>query len=155
MKLEDLKNKEFEITSEGLLKVVEKKSKFVPKDGELYWYVGLYGKTINTIYDRGTDSWFINHHPVFRTDEEAKEYKLYLEILDKYKYEFTDEEWKDENIKKWFLCYFTDSDKLSECDTYMVKHPNCTFFKSKEDAKAFVEEAGEENVKKFMFDVWE
>lgn len=156
MKLEDLKDKEFEVTEDGLLKVVEKKTgKFVPKEGEKYWYVNPYGVAVSTIYDCGANRWLIKHHPVFRTEEEAEEYKDYLDLLDKYKYEFSDEEWKDENIKKWFLCYFIDSDKLSECYTYMFKHPNCTYFKTQEDVEAFIKEAGEENVKKFMFDVWE
>ena len=156
MKLEDLANKEFEITSEGLLKVVEKKKvKFVPKKGESYWYVNPYGVAVVTIYDCGANRWLINHHPVFRTEEEAKEYKDYLELLDKYKYEFSDEEWKNEYLKKWYLYYFADNDELSESCVYLYNIPNCTYFKTQEDAEAFIKEAGEENVKRFMFDVWE
>lgn len=156
MKLEDLANKEFEITSEGLLKVAEKKkNKFVPKERNLYWYVNSYGIAANTIYDSGTDRWLIKHHPVFFTKEEAEEYRHYLEMLDKYKYEFSKEEWENEYIKKWHLYYFADSDRLSEFCTYIFKYPNCTYFKTQEDAEAFIKEAGEENVKKFMFDVWE
>lgn len=38
---------------------------------------------------------------------------------------------------------------------YKFKLPNCAYFKTQEDVKSFIEEIGKENVKKFMFDVWE
>lgn len=157
MKLEDLKDKEIEVTEDGLLKVVEKKTeKFVPKVGEIYWYVRSNG---DVDYYRFTndkiDKYLLNHQPIFRTQTEAEEYKRYLDVLDKYKCEFTDAEWKDENIEKWHLCYYTESGAWSGYCAFTIKYPNCTYFKSQEDAKAFIKEAGEENVKKFMFDIWE
>ena len=156
MKLEDLKNKEFEITSEGLLKVVEKKTgKFIPNEDERYWFVNEYGEIDHAVYsDIEMLQWTINHHPVFRTEEEAEEYKDYLELLDKYKYEFSDEEWKGEELK-WFIeCIYPDTHFVI-VDSYSVKCPFHAYFKTQEDAEAFIKEAGEENVKKFMFDVWE
>nr|DAG69154.1 MAG TPA: hypothetical protein [Caudoviricetes sp.] len=152
----DLEGETLEVVEGGLLKIVEpKKGKFVPKEGEVYWYIGLYGKTIDTIYDSDTDSWLVKHHPVFRTEDEAVEYKLYLEILDKYKYEFSKEEWENRDIEKWRLYYFIVSDELTKSRAYKFKLANCTYFKTQEDVESFIEEAGEENVKKFMFDVWE
>ena len=157
MKLEDLKNKEFEITDDGLLKVVEKKTgKFVPKIGEIYWYVRSNG---DVDYYRYTnckiDEYILNHHPVFRTQEEAEEYRRYLDVLDKYKHEFTDQEWKDVNIEKKHLVFHSDNGETGLFFELTVKCPNCVYFNTNEDAENFVKEAGEENVKKFMFDVWE
>lgn len=157
MKLEDLANKEIEITSDGLLKVVEKKKgKFVPKVEETYWYVRSNG---NVDYYRYTndkvDEYLLNHHPVFRTEEEAYEYKDYLELLDKYKYNFSDEEWLNGDILKWFV-YYTHYNKLLDVRCNNVsKYPLTAYFKSEEDAEDFIEEAGKDNIKKFMFDVWE
>ena len=157
MKLEELKDKEFEITSEGLLKVVEKKiGKFIPNEDERYWFVNEYGEIDHAVYsDLEMLQWTINHHPVFRTEEEAEEYRDYLELLDKYKYEFSDEEWNSYKVEKWVLSFDVENDGLDCCGTYTRKHPNCIYFKSLEDAEAFIKEVGEENVKKFMFDVWE
>lgn len=153
MKLEDLANKEFEITDEGLLKVVEKKTgKFVPKNGETYWFVDSEGYVSSEFEN---NEWFIKHNPVFRIREEVQQYKRYLDILDKYKHEFSAEEWINENIEKWHLRYYTNSCELDLYNAYTIKSPNCTYFKSKVDADAFIEEAGEENIKRFMFDVWE
>ena len=157
MKLEDLKDKELEITSEGILKVVEKKTgKFIPKVGEIYWYVRSNG---DVDYYRFTndniDKHLLNHHPVFRLRKEAEEYKHYLELLDKYKHEFTDGEWKDCSLEKWVIKYFCNNQTVPVFSRFVGKYSNCTYFKSEEDAEAFIEEAGEENVKRFMFDVWE
>lgn len=153
MKLEDLANKEIEITSDGLLKVVEKKKgKFVPKEGELYWFIDSYGYVCSEFE---CDEWFIKHKTVFRTREEVQQYKRYLDILDKYKHEFSAEEWINENIEKWHLRYYTNSCELDLYNAYTIKSPNCTYFKSKVDAEDFIKEVGNENVKRFMFDVWE
>ena len=157
MKLEDLKNKEFEITSDGLLKVVEKKTgRFIPKKGEKYWFINSKGCIDWIKYDNDDiDRWVINHTPVFATCEEVEEYEHYLEVLDKCKYEFSEEEWGNESIKKWHLCCHTESGELSGYCAFTTKSPNCVYFKSQEDAELFIEEVGEENVKRFMFDVWE
>ena len=154
----DLEGETLEVVEGGLLKIVNpKKGKYVPKVEETYWYVRSNG---NVDYYRYTndeiDKYILNHHPVFRTEEEAYEYKDYLELLDKYKYEFSKEEWKNKNIEKWYLSFMSEySGAFDCCPTYTRKHPNCVYFKSEEDAEAFIEEAGEENVKRFMFDIWE
>ena len=153
MRLEDLKNKEIEITEEGLLKAVEKKTgKFIPKDGELYWYVDSCGY-VSSEFDY--DEWLVNHIPVFAKQKEAEEYKDYLELLDKYKYEFSNDEWKDDDIEKWYLIYdYFREDLNIDCNTF-TRRPSHAYFKSKEDAEAFINDVGEANIKRFMFGVWE
>ena len=153
MKLDDLKEKEIEINENGFLKVVEKKTgKFIPKDGELYWYVDSCGY-VSSEFDY--DEWLVNHIPVFAKQKEAEEYKDYLDILDKYKHEFTDEEWKNVNIEKKHLVFHSDNGEIGLFFELTVKCPNCVYFNTNEDAENFVKEAGEANVKRFMFDVWE
>lgn len=149
----DLEGETLEVVEGGLLKIVDpKKGKFVPKEGELYWFIDSYGYICSEFE---YDEWFIKHKTVFRTREEVQQYKRYLDILDKYKHEFSAEEWINENIEKWHLCYYTESGAWSGYCAFTIKSPNCTYFKSQEDAEAFIKEAGETNVKRFMFDVWE
>lgn len=153
MKLDDLKEKEIEINENGFLKVVEKKTgKFIPKDGELYWYVDSCGY-VSSEFDY--DEWLVNHIPVFAKQKEAEEYKRYLDVLDKYKHEFSDEEWKDDDIKKWVIKYFCDDKTLRAICCFVCKYTNSVYFKTVKDAESFINEAGEENVKRFMFGVWE
>lgn len=157
MKLEDLKNKEFEITDEGILKVVEvkKKGKFMPKKDEHYWFISNYGLLNDTYIASKYDEWLVNHQPVFRAKAEAEEYKDYLELLDKYKYNFSEEEWKNDNIKKWIIWLSIENKSLSVGYFCGIKCHNGVYFISEENAEAFIKEVGIENVKKFMFDVWE
>ena len=156
MKLEDLKGKEIEITSEGFLKVVKKKGKYIPSKWERYYFVDIYGGIVADINSGNQGpQWCVSHSQVFKTQTEAEEYKHYLETLDKYKYEFSDEEWEDNDIKKWVIKYFCDDKALRAICGFVCKYANPVYFKTVKDAQAFIEEAGEENVKKFMFDVWE
>lgn len=156
MKLEDLKNKEFEITDEGFLRMVEKKGKYIPSKWERYYFVDTYGGIVADINSGNQGpQWCISHSQVFQTQKEADEYKHYLETLDKYKCEFTDEEWEDENVEKLLLCFHANSNELDFYHSYNLKFQNCIYFKSLEDAEDFIKEAGIENIKKFMFDVWE
>lgn len=153
----DLEGETLEVVEGGLLKIVEpEKGKYIPKCGERYWYIDDSGLPNVHTYDNDMiDRWIVNHALVFRTDEEVNEYKNYLDVLDKYKYEFSDEEWKDCNLEKWIIKYFYNNQTLHVFSRFVGKYSNCTHFKSKEDAKAFIKEVGEENVKRFMFDVWE
>lgn len=154
MKLTDLANKEFEITSEGLLKVVEKKGKYIPSKWERYYFVDTYGGIVADINSGNQGpQWCISHSQVFQTEKEAEEYKHYLEVLYKYKYEFSDEEWKDDDIKKWVIKYFCDDKTLRAICCFVCKYTNSVYFKTIKDAESFINEAGEENVKRFMFDV--
>lgn len=153
----DLEGETLEVVEGGLLKIVNpKKGKYVPKVEEKYWYVSSngevdwYGFTNDEI-----DEYLLNYQPVFRTEDEAVEYKHYLEILDKYKYEFSDEEWLNSDILKWFVYYIHYNKLLNVSCNNVSKYPLTAYFKSEEDAEDFIEEAGKDNIKKFMFDVWE
>lgn len=130
------------------------KAKFFPKMNEKYSFVDTFGRVI-TIKNQDDlmDRWLIKHYPVFRTEKEAEDYLHYLDLLFEYCYEFSRDEWKDNYIGKWFIKYDYHDDRLiiaynltSKC----LSH----YFISKKVAQDFIEEAGAENIKKFMFDVW-
>lgn len=153
----DLEGETLEVVEGGLLKIVEpEKGKYVPKVEETYWYVRSNGDVdYYRFANDKIDEYLINHQPVFRAEEEAYEYKDYLELLDKYKYEFSKEEWEDEETSKWFIeCIYPDTRLVIVFNSY-VKFPLQAYFKSQEDAEAFINEVGEESIKRFMFDVWE
>lgn len=156
MKLEDLKNKEFEITDEGFLRMVEKKGKYIPSKWERYYFVDTYGGIVADINSGNQGpQWCISHSQVFQTQKEAEEYKHYLEALDKYKYEFSVEEWENYCIPKYYMWMDYKECSLKFDIAYSVKFANYIYFKSLEEAEDFIKEVGNENVKRFMFDVWE
>ena len=86
--------------------------------------------------------------------EEAEEYAKYLKALEKYRYNFSTDEIKNANIDKYFVEYDIDKDEMfSQFYRYYVT--NKILFKTENDCENFIKEVGEENIKKFMFDIWE
>lgn len=146
----ELANKRFIQLKNGDLREVQ--GKYVPKYNELYYYLGNCGR-IASYYNRdnSVDEWILKHNLVFRTEDECKDYKKFLETLDKYTFE---PNWGDPSQAKWLLCF----DHEDHCIGFATKHSQqdqnpC--FKSYEKAVAFVDAVGIEAVKCYMFDVWE
>lgn len=154
IKGEELAGKELEVLEDGTLRLIkEKPTRYIPQAGKTYYFINVCG-TIRFATNENliSDSWLINHYPVFRTCEDCDEYKKFLELLDEYKCELN---WEDKNECKYYLYY----DKLTD---YIDTDANCScqtqgtfYFKSKKDTKEFIEKAGKDNIKRYMFDVWE
>lgn len=150
----DLVNMQFIETKDGLLKRYEKKGKFVPKVNQKYWFIEANGDFENYICDDdGTDEWLIGHNIVFETEEECEEYREYLIALDRYSYEFSQDEWEDENITKWSLCFDYKIKKIQRAFNQTYKY-NIYYFKSEDDVEKFIKEVGVEAIEKFMFGVY-
>lgn len=150
----DLVNMQFIETKDGLLKRYEKKGKFVPKVNQKYWFVGADGSIDNFIHnDDIYDRWCLKHNLVFETKEECEEYKNYLIALDKYSYDFSNEEWEDETIQK-FVLYFHFGKKTFYYDYWFREKRDEIYFKSKDDIEAFRNEVDVEAIEKFMFGVY-
>lgn len=131
------------------------KAKFFPEMNEKYSFVDMYGRVM-TIRNQDdlTNHWLFKHYPIFRTEKEAEDYLDYLDVLFKYSHEFSKDEWQNENIEKWYIWMPAES-SFEISSTKTAKYPNCIYFKSYFVARNFIIEAGAENIKKFMFDVWD
>lgn len=146
----DLAGKRFMVLANGDLREV--KGKFIPKKGEKYWFVDFFGDVLRSEnIGSEADKIIAKHHPLFRTKEEAEDYRHYLKRLDKYTFK---PDWEDKNQEKWEICYECQDNEIVVSDVYSmcsaVRH-----FPSLDAAEAFIDKVGEENVKRFMFDVWE
>lgn len=140
----------------NLYELKNNKARFFPKMNEKYSFIDVYGRVMTVKnQDDLMDRWLIKHHPVFKTKEEAENYLNYLDLLFEYNYEFSREEWKDNNIDKWLVKYDFCADRLYVSSEINSKCPDCIYFKTFEDGKDFIKEAGAENIKKFMFDIWD
>lgn len=153
IKGEELKGKELEILEDGTLRLIEKKiKKFVPNIDEKYWYIDSLGgvectSNVKTDYD----IWALNYNLVFKTKEECEEYKKFLELLDEYRDEI---DWKDFYTNKYYLYYDNKNDKIY-IGCGLLKLQGAFHFKSSKSAEEFIVRAGEYDIKRFMFDVWE
>ncbi len=148
----DLSGKRFVKLENGDLREV-KKGKFIPEKDEDYWFVSHFGNIHSTTFrDSDMDRWFIKHNPVFHTKEEAEEYKHYLEVLDQYSFKPNLDDIRREN---WYLIYSCLSGKKVIAVHDMFNRSLLSYFPTKESAEAFIDEVGEDAVKRFMFDIWE
>lgn len=151
----ELADKELEVLEDGTLRLVEnkKQGRYIPPIGERYYYIDHFGNFDNTVNDEtADDDWNINHNLVFRTYEECKEYKKFLELLDEYKCKL---DWRNKGERKYYLYYDNDNDEIRVDFRYSNRNQGTFYFESEEKAKKFIVKAGEDNVKRYMFDIWE
>lgn len=154
IKGEELAGKELEVLEDGTLRLIEKKpKKFIPMTGEEYWYVHNLG-SIERMLNDGADEdyWLMRQQLVFKTKEECEEYRSFLDLLDEYKFE---PDWENEEEVKLCLYYNKSTGCLDFFYGTVNQIQGTFYFKSKELVQEFIEKAGEDNIKRFMFDVWE
>lgn len=146
----DLANMQFIETEDGLLRRYERKGRFVPEPNQRYWFVGADGSIYDFIHnDDIYDKWCLKHNLAFETIEEAEEYKNYLVVLDKYSYEFSQEELENREIIKYYL-YFDYVDKSINIGSCFCTKSSDFQFRSK-DIEKFINEAGKEAIERYMF----
>ena len=127
---------------------VKPKGRYIPKKGELYFFVGMYGGIIANVYDSEQDEYVIKHNLVFRTKEEAEDYKWFLDQVDKYKKEFVTGQ------PNYRLCFDFEYNKLFLTKNDHIKHHK-DYFGNIGNIKEFRNIAGDDRIKKYMFNVWE
>lgn len=126
--------------------------KYIPELNKKYCYIDLYGNIVITSNTYTSfDKWIIKHQPVFILPDDCEIYKQYLELLDEYTFS---PNWKDLSQDKYYPIYNVARDKV---------HPDIThkfissfyYFEILDDLNEFIEKAGEKNIKRFMFDIWD
>lgn len=152
---EELKDKDLFLDNDGKIVVKNKKAKkkFIPdRIGQIYYYVDCdYSVVEATVNNATFDMYRRTRDLVFITEEEAEEYAKYLKALEKYRYKFTNDELKNPYTPKYQLYFIEDKIEYIGYGTVNGK----IWFKSSKDCDLFIREVGIENIKKFMFDIWE
>ena len=123
---------------------VKPKGRYIPKKGELYFFVGMYGGIIANVYDSEQDEYVIKHNLVFRTKEEAEDYRWFLEQADKYKKEFVIEE-----QNHYF--YYTLINKRIGISWNDDFKEHKFYFGDEENIEEFRNIVGDERIKKYFF----
>lgn len=128
---------------------VKPKGRYIPKLFDTYYYISKFGIICaSTNNESEPDSYIFEHNLVFRTEEEAEDYRWFLEQVDKYKKEFV----KD---KDNYCLYFDVDYKRLEIDYNHRFKYDLSYFGDGENIKEFISVVGEERIKKYMFNVWE
>lgn len=123
---------------------VKPKGRYIPKKGEFYCFVGMYGGIVANVYDSEQDEFVIKHKLVFRTEEEAEDYKWFIDQVYNYKKEFI----KD---KDNYCFYFDVNHKRLEIDYNQQFKYGLTYFGDGENIEEFRNLVGEERIKKYFF----
>lgn len=148
---EELKDKDLYLDDDGKIIIKEKrKRQFLPEYDETYYYVFDFTVCSKTNHKTHLDTIIINKDLVFKTKEDAEEYAKYLKALNEYSHKFTKEELENTSIPKYSLS--VGKDRVIYLGYAFVN--NKILFKSGDDCELFIKEAGVDNIKSFMFDIW-
>ena len=154
-KIEELR-KEFDEKIDELKREYKgKNEKWIPKKGEIYYfldeelYVGW-----NCFDNDDTDETIIKNNKIFETEEEAQEYADYLKARKEYSYEFSKEEWEDEGIDKYSIDYSYEENDI-EIETWTTcRNLNQIYFKTEAQAQEFIDKY-KKQILKFEFGIEE
>ena len=136
---------------DGQLTIIKIKDKlWKPKFDEGYWFVSQYGHVNYNYNDNGEDDKYIlTHRPVFQTEEEAKDYKWFLDKVDEYKKPFKT------RTENYFIYYNHDAKEICEHYAYYHQTQGTIYFGNKENIDKFLEEVGEDRINRYWFNIWE
>ena len=155
-KIEDLR-KEFNEKIDKLKEEYkgEKSSKWIPKSGEIYYFVNIdLSVSYSTNLLDSIDELRFEFIKIFKTKEEAQEYADYLKARKEYSYKFSKEEWKDVSILKHVIYLDTVNQDIFIESTSIQYYMNSIYFKTREDAEKFINKY-KKQILKFEFDIEE
>ena len=122
---------------------VNPSGRYIPRKGEYYWFVGICGGIIESRYNTEQDEFAIEHNLVFRTEEEAEDYKWFLDQVDKYKKEFVEGE-----MNHYFYYAFKTKRIGISWDDDIKEYK--FYFGTKENIEEFRNIVGDERIKKYF-----
>ena len=133
-----------------------KKPIWKPEEGETYFYISSVVDVESETYDSDTyiDNARLEFTNIFRTEEEANIMAIKLQIIAKLRKLSNVDFNEDFDEQKWYITY-NHRTKSIECDTtyHVQRMPFCIYFKTREDCQKAIDTIGEENLKKYYFDV--
>ena len=153
-KIEELEQKLNECQKElAELKESKKEGKWKPKPAEEYWFRNTDKGEIESIcrYEGDCwDDWRVNNIPIFKTEEECRRYWHFMDTVKEKSYEFSDLEWRNDDIKKWVIQYDYMINRLLVVDHLYIKHFGMVYFKDKESAQYIIDNFKEELMEYFL-----
>ena len=133
----------------------EKSSKWIPKSGEIYYFVNIdLSVSYSTNLLDSIDELRFEFIKIFKTKEQAQEYADYLKARKEYSYEFSKEEWENENMSKYGIYYDYDVEDIDVEIWGTCRNIGQIFFKTEAQAQAFIDKY-KKQILKFEFDIEE
>ena len=152
-KIEELEQKINECQKElAELKESKKENvgKWKPVEKEQYWYRNTDGKIYTDFWSNHIyDEFRYKHTPIFKTEEQCERYWRFMDTVKEKSYEFTELDWRDDDIKKWVIQYDYMINRLVVVDHLNIKQFGMVYFKDEESAQYIID-----NFKEELFKYW-
>ena len=132
--IKELKDKIIELETE-----IKNERNWKPRYNEEYWIVDLDTMATDRLrWDNDEyDKLRYGNGVIFGTEEKAREYLEYLEEKKEYMNTFTEKEWEDSTIKKWYYMYDYAIKKFF-IDYQQIHRENIPYFEEKEEVEDFI-----------------
>ena len=123
------------------LKESKKESKWKPAVGETYWFRNDYGESNWSAREYGDlyDEWRLKNIPLFKTKEECERYWRFMDAVKEKSYEFSELDWRNDDIKKWVIQYDYMINQLVVVDHLYIKQFGMVYFKDEESAQYIID----------------
>lgn len=127
---------------------IETPKNWKPQFDEKFWYRNVDGEIFglfwkNTEFDKG----IAKYNPIFRTQKECLKYCNYKNILAEKSYKFSDEEWNNPKICKFYIYCFMGEKEFNIDHNISARRINSVYFKTREDAQYMIDNYSEEMLK--------
>jgi hypothetical protein len=151
-KIEELEQKLNECQKElAELKESKKEGKWKPKIDVKYYFVNSYGQTGSDYWENSeVDNYIYSHQPIFPNLKECERYKYFMDTVKEKSYEFSKEEWEDEDINKYFIRYYYGDKKWSANSSLRLRDLCKIYFKTEEDAQYIIDNFKDELMEFFV-----
>lgn len=155
-KIEELENKLMELQKEfEEFKNKENKRWFPEKNRDYYYYDKDAEKVEGDVWqNRSIDNTRLKNKVIFKTFEEAEEYANYQKAKKEYSYEFSNEEWENSDISKYYIDYDYDCEDIDIDYAYCYRHFNQIYFETREKTEEFLNKY-KKQILKYEFEIEE
>ena len=117
----------------------ENVGKWKPVEKEQYWYRNTDGKIYTDFWSNHIyDEFRYKHTPIFKTEEECERYWRFMDTVKEKSYEFSKEEWEDDEIDKLVIYYDYTRKEFGVTCTF-CKYLGEIYFKDKESAQYIID----------------
>lgn len=125
-----------------------------PEFGEKYYYITTSGDVAYNTFNTSLDEYRLSFRNVFKTAEEARKMVEKLKIINKLR-ELSNTNFGDDiNELKYSISYDIDTKKVHpSMNRFSRIIPFEVYFKTREDCQKAIDTIGEDNLKKYYFDV--
>lgn len=134
------------------LKESKKEGKWKPKNGEKFWFRNVRGESESYTHEDffNSDKWLINNLPIFPTKEQCERYWHFMDTVKEKSYSFSEEEWLEYGIRKYFIYYNYRVEQVEVGDEFATRDFNKPYFKTEEDAQYIIDNFKEELMEFFV-----